>query len=366
MKAKIRVAVLFGGRSAEHEVSLQSARNVIDAIDKDRYKTVLIGIDRQGAWYLNDLSIPLLNSNNPQLSVLNKSSEPVSLIASDKSGVLINPQRPSSMQAIDVLFPVLHGPYGEDGSVQGLAKLANVPCVGSDILGSAIGMDKDISKRLLRDAGIPVARYVSFRANSLPEQLIAQVEQAFGFPVYVKPANMGSSVGVVKVSKATDLNDAVKNALQYDSKILIEEEISGRELECAVLGNDNPIASDVGEIVTEDGFYSYEKKYIDENAALLKIPAELDDSTREQIRTMSIAVFRTLEVRGMARIDMFLAKDGGLYVNEINTIPGFTSISMYPKLWQASGISYKELIDRIISLAIEEHQSKSQLISTGY
>jgi D-alanine-D-alanine ligase len=366
MKAKTRVAVLFGGRSAEHEVSLQSARNVIDAIDKDRYETVLIGIDRQGAWYLNNGSIPLLNSNNAQLTVLNKSSEPVSLIAGDKSGVLINPERPASMQAIDVLFPVLHGPFGEDGSVQGLAKLANVACVGSDILGSAIGMDKDISKRLLRDAGIQVAGHIALRRGNLSDQLAGQVEQAFGFPVYVKPANMGSSVGVVRVSRAVDLSDAVNNALQYDSKILIEQEIIGRELECAVLGNDDPIASTVGEIVTDDGFYSYEKKYIDEDAAVLKIPAELEDSTLEQIKVLSIAAFRVLEIRGMARVDMFLAKDDNLYINEVNTIPGFTSISMYPKLWQASGILYKELIDRLIKLAFEEHQNKGRLISTGY
>ena len=366
MKTKTRVAILFGGRSAEHEVSLQSARNIIEAIDKDRYEPVLIGIDRQGAWYLNDHSIPLVNADNPQLTLLNKSSQPVSLIPGDKSGVLINPEQPCSIQAIDILFPVLHGPYGEDGSVQGLAKLANVPCVGSDILGSAVGMDKDISKRLLRDAGIPVARHISLRASDLSDHLTAQVEQAFGFPVYVKPANMGSSVGVVKVTDAADLIDAVNNALQYDTKILIEEEIAGRELECAVLGNNDPIASEVGEIVTDDGFYSYQKKYIDENAALLIIPAELDDATRERIRAMSIAVFRTLEVRGMARVDMFLSKDGSLYVNEINTIPGFTSISMYPKLWQVSGIPYQELIDRLINLALEEHQSKNQLKTTGF
>jgi len=366
MKTKTRVAVLFGGRSAEHEVSLQSARNVIEAIDKDLYEAVLIGIDRKGAWYLNDNSIPLLNSNNPRLAVLNKSSQPVSLIASDKAGVLVNPDQPTSLQTIDVLFPVLHGPYGEDGSVQGLAKLANVPCVGSDILGSAVGMDKDIAKRLLRDAGIPVANHISLRSSDLSDDLTEQVEQLFGYPVYVKPANMGSSVGVVKVTDAVDLIDAVNIALQYDTKILIEEEIAGRELECAVLGNNDPAASEVGEIITDDGFYSYQKKYIDENAALLKIPAELDDATREQIRAMSIAVFRTLEIRGMARVDMFLSKDGSLYVNEINTIPGFTSISMYPKLWQVSGISYKDLIDRLISLALEEHQSKSQLKTTGY
>lgn len=366
MKTKIRVAVLFGGRSAEHEVSLQSARNVIEAIDPELYETVLIGIDRNGAWLLNDESVPLLNSDDPRLIALNKYKYPVSLIPGDQTGVLINLQNPTPIRAVDVVFPVLHGPYGEDGSIQGLAKLANVPCVGSDILGSAICMDKDVSKRLLRDAGIPVARHICLRRNDLTGELPKQVAQALGFPVYVKPANMGSSVGVVKVSGPADLNPAINNAWQYDTKVVIEEAIIGREIECSVLGNDDPIASVVGEIETADGFYSYEKKYIDENAAVLKIPASLDQPTLEKVQATAIAAFKTLESRGMARVDMFLTESGKVYVNEINTIPGFTAISMYPKLWQASGLSYKELIDRLIQLALDEHQEKNALKTTGY
>ena len=366
MKSKIRVAVLFGGRSAEHEVSLQSARNVIEAIDPEQYETVLIGIDRNGAWLLNDESVPLLNSDNPQLIALNESKNFVSLISGDQSGVLINLQNQVPVQSVDVVFPVLHGPYGEDGSIQGLAKLANVACVGSDILGSAIGMDKDVSKRLLRDAGIPVARHLCVRRNGLTGELPRQVEQSLGCPVYVKPANMGSSVGVVKVSILADLIPAINKALEYDAKVVIEEAIVGREIECSVLGNDDPIASIVGEIVTDDGFYSYEKKYIDANAAVLKIPAELDQSTLEQVQATSIAAFRALESRGMARVDMFLTASGSIYVNEINTIPGFTAISMYPKLWQASGISYKDLIDRLIQLAVQEHKAKNEFKTTGY
>jgi D-alanine-D-alanine ligase len=277
MQKKTRVAVLFGGRSAEHEVSLQSARNVIEAIDKEKYETVLIGIDRNGAWFLNDDSMSLLNSDNPRLIALNECQSPVSLIPGEQAGILINPQSPAAMQAVDVIFPVLHGPYGEDGSVQGLAKLANVPCVGSDILGSAICMDKDVSKRLLRDAGITVARHLCLRRNDLSSELSMQVEQTLGFPVYVKPSNMGSSVGVVKVLDADGLLPAIESALQYDTKLLIEEEIIGREIECSVLGNDDPVASTVGEIETSDGFYSYEKKYIDDSA-VLKIPAELDQT----------------------------------------------------------------------------------------
>ena len=366
MKGKIRVAVLFGGRSAEHEVSLQSARNVIEAIDPELYETVLIGIDREGAWFLNDESMPLLNLDNPRLIALNKCKNPVSLIPGDQKGVLIKLQDPTSISAVDVIFPVLHGPYGEDGSVQGLAKLANVPCVGSDILGSAIGMDKDVSKRLLRDAGIPVARHLCLRRNGMTGELAKQVEQELGFPVYVKPANMGSSVGVSKVSGHTDLIPAIKNALQYDTKVVIEEAIVGREIECSVMGNDDPIASVAGEIETVDGFYSYESKYIDENAAVLKIPAALDQPTLRKVQTTAIAAFKTLESRGMARVDMFLTKSGKVYINEINTIPGFTAISMYPKLWEASGLSYKELIGRLIQLALDEHQEKNDLKTTGY
>jgi len=366
MQTKIRVAVLFGGRSAEHEVSLQSARNVIEAIDQEKYETVLIGIDRNGAWFLNDESMPLLNSDNPLLIALNKCKNPVSLIPGDQTGVLINLESTASIPAVDVIFPVLHGPYGEDGSLQGLAKLANVPCVGSDILGSAIGMDKDVSKRLLRDAGIPVARHICLRASGKTGELLKQVEQTLGFPVYVKPANMGSSVGVVKVPGQADLVPAINKAFQYDTKIVIEEAIVGREIECAVLGNDEPIASIVGEIETADGFYSYEKKYIDENSAVLKIPAELDQTTLEKVQATSIAAFKALESRGMARVDMFLTESGEIYINEINTIPGFTAISMYPKLWQVSGLSYKDLIDRLIQLALDEHKEKNNLKTTEY
>lgn len=366
MQKKIRVAILFGGRSAEHEVSLQSARNVINAIDHEKYESVLVGIDRKGAWFLNDESMPLLNSDNPRLIALNRCNNPVSLIPGEHTGVLIDLQSPANSTAVDVIFPVLHGPFGEDGSIQGLAKLANVACVGSDILGSAIGMDKDICKRLLRDAGIAVARHLCLRRSGLTGELPAQVEQEFGFPVFVKPANMGSSVGVVKVAVPAELLPAIEFALQYDSKIMIEETVVGREIECSVLGNDDPVASVAGEIETSDGFYSYEKKYIDENAAVLTIPAKLSQATLAKVQQTSIAAFKALETRGMARVDMFLTATGKVYVNEINTIPGFTAISMYPKLWQASGLSYSLLIDRLIQLALAEHAEKFRLKSTAY
>jgi len=366
MQNKIRVAILFGGRSAEHEVSLQSARNVIDAIDQEKYEPVLIGIDRNGAWFLNEGSISLLNSDDPGLITLNKSNCPVSLVPGDQAGELVNLHGNSSLPAIDVMFPVLHGPYGEDGSVQGLAKLANVPCVGSDILGSAIAMDKDVSKRLLRDAGIAVARHICIRGNKLSDEQRRLIEHSFGYPVYVKPANMGSSVGVVKVSDPSALDDAIKSAMQYDTKVVLEENIVGREIECSVLGNDDPLASIVGEIGTDDGFYSYEKKYIDADGAKLIIPASLEPDTLLRVQQTAIAAFQVLESRGMARVDMFLTAKGDIFVNEINTIPGFTAISMYPKLWQESWLSYTNLIDRLIQLALEEHEQKSRLITTGY
>ena len=366
MGNKIRVGVLFGGRSAEHEVSLQSARNVIDAIDSDKYETVLIGIDRAGAWFLNQDSISLLHSDDPRLIALNQSNNSVSLVPSDQTGMLVDLQGSSQLPAIDVLFPVLHGPYGEDGSVQGLARLANVACVGSDILGSAVGMDKDVSKRLLRDAGIPVARHLCLRRGGLSAEIRDRLEREFGYPLYVKPSNMGSSVGVFKVDRSGDLDAAIDSALQYDTKIVIEETIIGREIECSVLGNDNPIASAVGEIGTDDGFYSYEKKYIDDDGADLIIPASLDNATLERVQQTAIAAFQALEARGMARVDMFLTAEDEIYINEINTIPGFTAISMYPKLWAESGMSYTELIDRLIQLALEEYEARSRLITTGY
>ena len=361
-----RVAILFGGRSAEHEISLRSARNVINALDPDRYEAVLIGIDRQGGWFLNEDSMRLLNADEPRAFAEDSGSRPVSLVAGDETGVLVEPNGAASIPAVDVLFPILHGPYGEDGSVQGLARLANLPCVGSGILGSAIGMDKDVCKRLLRDAGIAVARHVCLRGGDLNSGLAAQIGGSLGYPVFVKPCNMGSSVGVGRADGEHDLLPAIENALRYDTRVLVEESISGREIECSVLGNDEPQASTVGEIVTDDGFYSYEKKYIDEDGAVLKIPADLDQDTLDRARATSIAAFRALEARGMARVDMFLTDGGEIYVNEINTIPGFTEISMYPKLWEASGLSYADLIDRLIELALEEHAAHSRLATTGY
>lgn len=361
MKKKARVAIVFGGRSAEHEVSLQSAKNIITAIDRTKYDPVLIAIDRTGDWYLNDDSLPILNGGDPRTITLNRSNSEIAVIPNRGRGELIRTGSTRDTDAIDVLFPVLHGPYGEDGSIQGLSKLANLPCVGSGILGSAVAMDKDISKRLLRGAGVAVADYIVVRDPELHLDDAKRIGEKLGFPLFVKPANLGSSVGVNRADDTTQLIAAVREASQFDTKILVEQFIAGRELECAVLGNDEPEASVAGEIVASDRFYSYEAKYIDENGAALVIPAQLDPATLRAVQETAIESFRTLECRGMARVDMFLTDEGRLYVNEVNTIPGFTRISMYPKLWEATGLSYPDLIDRLIQLAIEEHARQAAL-----
>lgn len=361
LSKKIEVAILFGGRSAEHEVSLQSAINVINAIDKNKYEPVLIGIDRKGTWYLDEHSLPLLRAESSGLIELNKSNDEIMLASSDGQAQLVSLSNKTPAGQIDVIFPVLHGPYGEDGSVQGLARLANVPCVGAGILGSAIGMDKDVAKRLLRAEGIPVANFVVVRRHADDASAIAAIETELGYPVFVKPANMGSSVGISKAGNRAELQSALHTAFAYDVKVIVEETIAGREIECAVLGNENPRCSVPGEIITQDEFYSYTAKYVDENATALAIPAEVDPATAKQLQSIALRAFTTLEASGMARVDMFLTKDQKIYVNEINTIPGFTKISMYPKLWEASGISYTELIDQLIALAMEDFSVRGAL-----
>lgn len=356
MTNKLRVGIVFGGRSAEHQVSLQSAKSIFQAIDKERYEPVLIGITEEGDWLLNEASEFLLNSDDPKLIALNDQGTQVSLVASRNRGQLLPTlnDAESDGQAIDVLFPVLHGPYGEDGSIQGLAKLANLPCVGSGILGSSVSMDKDFTKRLLKLEDIHIANYCIVRNGVVNDETLERIEQELRYPVFVKPANLGSSIGVKRVDDRMALLDAIGFANQYDPKVLIEEAILGRELECAVLGNDDPIVSIVGEIKAANHFYDYDSKYIDDNAAELIIPAPLDEAQQMSIQSIARKVYRLLECRGMARIDMFLTEQNEIYINEVNTIPGFTRISMYPKLFDESGISYPELIDQLIQLAIED------------
>ena len=343
---KLTVGILFGGKSAEHEVSLQSAKNVFDAIDRGKFEPVLIGIDKGGRWHSMGDSLSLLNSGDPRRISLNSSGGPVALVP-ESAGLLAE-----CGPKLDVVFPILHGPFGEDGTIQGLLKLADVPFVGAGVLGSAVGMDKDVMKRLLRDAGIPIGKFLTFRAHE-PLPSFAEVKTTLGIPAFVKPANMGSSVGISKAHNESEFSAAVREAFQYDVKIVIEEYIKGREIECAVLGNENPEASVPGEIIPTHEFYSYEAKYLDENGAALEIPAKLDAETRKRVQELSVKAFQTLCCEGLARIDFFLKENGEALLNEVNTMPGFTKISMYPKLWEASGIGYTELISRLIELALQ-------------
>lgn len=356
---KTHVGILFGGKSAEHEVSLQSAKNVADAIDRDKYDVSLIGIDKTGRWLLPDQSQFLLNATDPKLIRLNRENETSVALVPQSGGELTDLSGSAFHATIDVVFPVLHGPFGEDGTVQGLLKLAGVPFVGADVLGSAVGMDKDVAKRLLRDAGMPIARFMVLKARDTRD--FETISAELGLPFFVKPANLGSSVGVHKVSDKPGFEDAITDAFLYDTKVIAEEFVDGREVECSVLGNADPIASVVGEIVSNHEFYSYEAKYIDESGAALNVPAEIPEEASDLVRKLAIRAFEVLSCEGMARVDFFLKADGTVVINEINTIPGFTRISMYPRLWQASGISYSDLIDRLIGLAIERFERERTL-----
>lgn len=361
---KLRVAILFGGKSAEHEVSLQSAKNVLNAIDKSRFEPILIGIDKQGAWHLNDAAHFLANGDNPQFVALNKPDATLSLMPGTNSEQIVTPNQAETIGNIDVVFPVLHGPYGEDGSMQGLLKLLNIPFVGSGVLGSALGMDKIVMKKLLRDATIPIARFLSFSDHQKDKIHFQELAEQLGLPLFIKPANLGSSVGVSKISDESEFLIAIDEAFSYDRKVLIEENITGREIECAVLGNENPEASVPGEVICNphtNGFYSYEAKYIDENGAVLEIPANLTKTERLNIQELAIKSYETLCCEGMARVDFFLKPNGEVVVNELNTIPGFTSISMYPKLWEATGKSYSELISDLIDLALQRFEAEKKL-----
>lgn len=358
---KIKVAVIFGGRSAEHEISLQSAKNVIESLDKDRFDPVLIGIDRTGRWFLNEKSIHLLNTDNTTMIQMADQKNEIALTPTGINSKLININNNTDISNIDVIFPVLHGPFGEDGTIQGLAKMANIPCVGAGIPGSAIGMDKDIMKRLLRDAGIQTAKFITMTKDTKKSYAYNLIVKQLGKDFFVKPANLGSSVGINKVKDKAGYAKAVEEAFNYDNKIIIEEQITGKEIECAILGNENPIASVAGEIIPTDDFYSYNAKYIDENGANLVIPAKISDKLLKKVQEISLKTFRTLECRGMARVDMFITHTDEIIINEINTIPGFTKISMYPKLWEYSGIPYQELITKLILLAIEDFENREKL-----
>jgi D-alanine-D-alanine ligase len=354
-----RIAILFGGRSAEHEVSVVSARSVMDALDPDRYEVIPIGVTKEGHWQLMPGGPPALGAGSPGRlpHVTPASGREVALDQEPGSQSLV--AEDGSRTPIDVVFPVIHGPYGEDGSIQGFLEVAGVPYVGAGVLASAVGMDKAVQKVLFRAAGIPVVEHevVYERAwEDDPEAVEAGAEH-LGYPLFAKPATLGSSVGVSKVHGPGELRGALEHSFRFGRKALLERAVEGgRELEVAVLGNDDPVASVAGEIVPRHEFYSYEAKYLDEKGAELLIPADISPEVMEETQRLAVAAFIAVDCAGMARADFFLRPSGEVLINEINTIPGFTQISMYPKLWEASGLSYPELIDRLVELAVERHE----------
>lgn len=362
MSAKtLRVGVIFGGRSGEHPISIRSSRYVVESLDRSRFELVLVGIDRSGAWRL--CSEARYRAIDTEVS-----EDGTTLVVPVPRGGrcgLLDPRSPAApVVELDAVFPVLHGPYGEDGTIQGLLDMLDVPYVGVGVLGAAVCMDKDVCKRLLRDAGIPIVPFEVVTPLRWQREAAAVRSAALrlGLPLFVKPANLGSSLGVSKVTQVDALDAAVEKALGLDSKVLIERGIDGREIECAVLGNDEPQASLPGEIVPGEVFYSYDDKYAADSRSRLLIPAPLEADACEKVRSLAVRAFRVVECRGMARVDFFLERgSGALYLNELNTIPGFTSISMYPKLWEASGLAGRDLVTRLIELGLEHHAARRGL-----
>lgn len=371
---KIRVGVIFGGRSGEHEVSLMSARSVMAALDEEKYDVVPIGIDREGQWLVGDAMRALSDGAD-------EAAQPATLLPAPHSAGLLQLERwpeaastalqPVSLaQAVDldVIFPVLHGPYGEDGTVQGLLELAGLPYVGAGVTGSAVGMDKAIFKQVMVANEIPVLPWVLVKAGEWQGQrelVLEKIEAALSYPVFAKPANLGSSVGISRCTDRDSLIAGLDEAARFDRRMVVEQGIDGRELEVAVLGNDAPIASIVGEIRPRRAFYDYVAKYVSDDSELF-IPAPLPPETADAVRSLALRAYLAIDCAGLGRVDLLLDRDSGqLYLNEINTMPGFTRISMYPKLWEASGISYPELLDRLIELALDRHAEKSTL-QTSY
>ncbi|HUZ45555.1 MAG TPA: D-alanine--D-alanine ligase family protein [Terriglobia bacterium] len=356
MRKKIRVGVLYGGRSGEHDVSLASAASVIKALDRSKYEVVSIGISREGHWYAAAHSV------KSPAEVFKKANRVIPSADPSEPGLKpLGPARGRGKIGVDIVFPVLHGTFGEDGTVQGLLELATIPYVGAGVLGSAVGMDKDVMKRLFRDAGLPVVEWVVVLRDEWEREsarVRKLIEKEIGYPLFVKPANLGSSVGISKVHNRRELAPALALAASYDRKIIVEKALDAREIECAVLGNDRPEASAPGEVVSVNEFYDYEAKYVKEGSRLI-IPAKLTAKQTRTVREVAVRAFRSTDCAGLARVDFLLDRPSGkLFLNEINTLPGFTPISMYPKLWEASGLAYPRLLDRLIALGLERHREK--------
>jgi D-alanine-D-alanine ligase len=353
---KLRVGVLFGGRSGEHEVSLASAASIIRGLDPQKFEAVPIGITKEGHWLAGA-------SAQKMLPDVLKTGQRVLMSADPTESALMPLDGSPRGQKLDVVFPVIHGTFGEDGTMQGLLELAGLPFVGAGVLGSAIGMDKDVAKKLMQVAGIPVVPWIAVQRadwERQPKEIRRAIEKKFKYPVFVKPATLGSSVGMTKVHSRAELGPALDLAAEFAMKIMVERAVSAREIEVSVLGNHDPRASIPGEIVPHREFYDYAAKYLEEGTQLL-IPAKLKKSEAKKVQIMAVTAFRALELSGMARVDFFIEKRGGkIFLNEVNTIPGFTSISMYPKLWEANGIPFRELVSKLIDLALEQHREKAR------
>ncbi len=365
---RLRVGLIFGGRSGEHEISLRSARSVLSVLDPVRYEVTQIGITHEGAWLTGDAVLEAMEKG--QINALT----PAGLLPDPSyAGIIIFHKNQQSMRAellekLEVIFPVLHGTYGEDGTIQGLLEMADIPYVGAGVLGSSVGMDKGVFQAVMQAQHIPVIKTMLVLRKELADhmdEIISKAEKLSEYPLFVKPANLGSSVGVSKCSNRADLLEGLMEAARYDRRILVQHGINGREIEVSVLGNDNPEASIAGEIIPSREFYSYEAKYVDETSELI-IPAPIPEATAEQVRTLAVQAFKAIDCQGMARVDFLLDRDTGeLFLNELNTIPGFTSISMYPKLWEACGLPYPKLVDRLIELALE-HKAENQKTEHRY
>ena len=366
MSEKLRVGVLFGGRSGEHEVSIASAASVLEALDPEKYEVVPIGITREGRWLSGVDPRPLIHgatmeqaASHAHVTAVTPTGDPTlhGLIAAEGA----RHESEATTRPLDIILPVLHGTYGEDGTLQGLLEMAGMAYAGCGVLGAALGMDKEKAKLIFRAAGLPVVEWLiarRFEVERDAEAVYTRIEQRFAYPVFVKPANLGSSVGVGKAHDRAELVGALATALEYDRKALIEPAVNCRELECAVLGNDEPVASVVGEVVPNREFYDYQAKYLD-NASRLYIPAPVAEEVGREVQRIAVAAFLALDLSGLARVDVFLDRESGqLYVNEVNTMPGFTQISMYPKLWEASGVPYPELLDRLLQLGLERHAER--------
>ena len=359
---KKTIAIVYGGRSGEHEVSLRSAFYVYNNIDRKKYDVVLIAIDKNGRWYFSRNFDDMVNTKS-QLWKLKTRLKEIVLLKSEKCSQVFSLKEKKNLIGIDIFFPLIHGTYGEDGCLQGFFELLDIPYVGADVVGSAIAMDKEIAKRLLMLEKIPIAKFTVIKKSDTSEERRKNINQAikkFHFPLFIKPVSLGSSVGISKVFNKKGIDSAIKYAFKYDTEIIIEEFIEGREIECSVLGNSYLKASLPGEIKSLS-FYSYKAKYLDPEEAKLLIPAPLSKEIIKKVQKLSIKVFKILKLKGMARVDLFLKPNGQLIVNEANTIPGFTQISMYPKLWQISGIKYSKLLDKLIQLAIQNFNEKKKL-----